>query len=322
MPTVTLGPIKESSEDYEAIEKAILELFRKEIYIPLLKEIGAPANRLQNSTDDLLEAIRSGKIVFDRGYFRGRFNATISRELKKIGAVWDRRQGSFKIPLGSLSVEVRTAVVTAAHNLEKTYSRVDERIRQILPEKIADKLKIEKLFDTTLFKIDRAVGKSLKGITITPELTREQRAKIADEYTKNMQLYIKDWTEKEIVKLRKQIEKSAVSGKRYETLIKDIQTSYGVSQNKAKFLARQETSLLMTKFKETRYTDAGVKEYIWGCVAGSKHHPVRPWHKSLEGKIFQWNNPPVTTKPGEPVRKNNPGQDFNCRCFARPVVKF
>jgi hypothetical protein len=31
----------------------------------------------------------------------------------------------------------------------------------------------------------------------------------------------------------------------------------------------------------------GVHEYRWSCVAGTKNHPVRLWHKALEGKIFR-----------------------------------
>jgi SPP1 gp7 family putative phage head morphogenesis protein len=95
-----------------------------------------------------------------------------------------------------------------------------------------------------------------------------------------------------------------------------------VSANKAKFLARQETSLMTTKLKETRYREAGVNEYKWKTVAGSKLHPVRPSHKILEGRIFRWDDPPITTPPGEAVRRNNPGQDYNCRCFAQPIVRF
>lgn len=101
-----------------------------------------------------------------------------------------------------------------------------------------------------------------------------------------------------------------------------IQDSYDVSANKAKLLALQETSLLMGKFKQVRYADSGVQEYRWGCVAGTKNHPVPPWHKALEGKIFRWDGPPITSKLGEPVHRSNSGEDFNCRCFARPIVRF
>ena len=163
---------------------------------------------------------------------------------------------------------------------------------------------------------------SIKNITVGPQLTKEQAARIADEWQTNMKLWVKDFTEKEILKLRKDVKSSVFTGNRYESMVSKIQKSYGVSANKAKFLARQETSLLMTKFKETRYKDVGVNEYEWRCVAGSKNHPVRPAHKKLEGLRFSWDNPPITTAPGEPVRRNNPGQDYNCRCFAKPIVRF
>ena len=87
----------------------------------------------------------------------------------------------------------------------------------------------------------------------------------------------------------------------------------------------------MAKYKETKYVAAGVPEYRWGCVkmphqsspqAIYKPGDVRYSHGILEGKIFSWNNPPITTPPGEPERRNNPGQDYNCRCFAIPIVRF
>ncbi len=108
-------------------------------------------------------------------------------------------------------------------------------------------------------------------------------------------------------------------GYRYETLVAEIQKSYGISQRKAKFLARQETSLLMSKFKQVRYQEAGSNEYIWDCVAGSSAHPVRHFHLLNRGKIFRWDT-------GAPINANgdrkNPGQDYNCRCFAKPIIRF
>lgn len=314
-----LPPIKETTEDYEEIEKCIIALFKTEIYLPLLREMGLGSKTLKNAPQDLADAIRSGRITFYRGEFRGRFSSAITRELKKIGAKWDRRQGSFKIQLSSLTPEIKHAIETSENRFLQTISRIDKKLREILPEEIADRLNISDRFDSVLWKVDKEFRKSIKGITVAPDLTPERRKKIAEEYTNNMRLYIKEWTEKEIVKLRKDVQSKAFAGNRYETMVKTIQKSFGVSQNKAKFLARQETSLLITKFKETRYTDAGVREYIWSCVAGSTNHPVRPMHKKLEGKRFRWDDPPITDEKGN---RNNPGQDYNCRCFARPVVKF
>lgn len=322
MKTIELKPIRETKDDYDALEARIRELFRREIFLPLVRELKINPNILQNSRDDLLSAIQSGQISFSRGSFKGQFNSAISRELRKIGAKWDRTQGSWKVPASSLPIDVRAAISASESVFAQKLAKIDERLRKLLPEEIADRLKVSNIFDRALFKVEREFQASVAGITVAPKLSDEQRKRIADEYSNNMKLYIKDFSEKQITELRADVQKSVFTGNRYESLVDTIQKRYEVSANKAKFLARQETSLLMTKFKETRYADAGVKEYIWGCVVGSPKHPVRPAHKKLEGKIFRWDDPPITTEPGEPVRRNNPGQDFNCRCFARPIVRF
>lgn len=314
-----LPPIKETFEDYDEIERRIIELFKKEIYLPLLKSIGLKPKTLQNSTDDLLRAIQTGQIYFYRGHFKGRFNSTLSKELRSLGARWDRRQGSWKIPLSSLSIEIKNAISMSESKFIDSIKTFNRALQQILPEEIAGRLDLKKLFDTSLHRTEQKLRQGMKGIVVVPELTPEARARIAEEYTKEMQLFIKGWTEKEIQKLRKTVEARAFSGMRYETLVGTIQKSYGVSQSKAKFLARQETNLMLTKFKEVRYQAAGVHEYIWGCVAGSKSHPVRPLHKKLEGKKFRWDDPPITDEKGN---RNNPGEDYGCRCFAKPIVKF
>lgn len=318
MPKKILQPIRDNPEEIDRLEREIAKVFFDEIYRPLLDDLNVKPSIVKNSTDYLLESIKSGKIYFYRGVFKGRFNATLSKKLKSLGAEWDKKSGGFKIPLGSLSYEIRSAIKLSEDNYIRTVDRLNNTLKDLLPEKIADKLKSKKIFGDMILSFDKRFRKSLKGITVAPELTKEQHKKISDEYTNNMKKYIQEWTEKEIVKLRKNIKSKAFQGVRYESLIDSIQKSYGVSQSKAKFLARQETNLLMSKMRESRYQDAGINEYIWKTVVGSPKHPVRPMHKRLDGKIFSWNNPPITSEDG---RRNHPGEDFGCRCYARPVVR-
>lgn len=323
MKVIELPPIKETTEEWDKLEAALRKLWRDKLYVPLMKELGYPKKLLNSPRSEkaLEDALRYGRITFYRGEFSGRFNAEVSKELKRLGAQWDKRTGTFRLPQSSLPQELRAIIAGSDRMFRAKIADIDKRLSKILPDEIADQFKSANFFDASLWKVDRDFRKNVENITIMPELTKEQRKKIADEWGENMKLYIKDWTQKEILKLRKDMQKSIFTGNRYESAVKTIQKSYGVSQNKAKFLARQETNLMMAKFKETRYQDAGIMEYKWGCVAGSKNHPVRPWHKALEGKVFRWDTPPVTTKPGEPIRRNNPGQDYNCRCFARPIVR-
>ncbi len=317
-----LKPIKESTVDFEKIEARIIAAFRKKLYEPLMKELLISRNKIENSTDDLLKAITEGTITFSKATFSGKFDAKTSRELRELGATWDKKTSSFKLTKRSLPIPIRSAINTSAQRFEERLKLIDKKISEVLPEEIAGSVKTADLFDHTLWKTEKEFQKTLENITVAPQLSNKQRVRIAEEWQDNMDLFIKDFAEEEIKKLRQEVMQSAFAGNRRESLIDSIQKSYGVTQRKARFLARQETSLMMAKFKEVRYTDVGVKEYRWACVAGSKNHPVRHSHKILEGKVFRWDTPPITTAPNEPVRRNNPGQDYNCRCFARPIVKF
>ena len=90
-------------------------------------------------------------------------------------------------------------------------------------------------------------------------------------------------------------------------------------QNKAKFLARQETSLFMSKLRDTRYQGAGVERFRWSATGGSAGDGrTRDLHRMLHGKEFSYGNPPVIDeRTGE---TGYPGEAFGCRCVAIPII--
>lgn len=323
---IELRPIRETTEDYELVEKRIRDLFKAQIYLPLLEILRAPKTALKNSKDDLLDALRSGRVTFSRGAFTGKFTASISRELKKMGASWDKKESAWKIRLSSLSPDIHDSVLASETRFAEKLAKIDKRLGEILPEELAKKVKLTDVFDRTLWKTEKEFESTLKGIAIQPALSADRRKVIARDWQNNMEIYIKDFAEKQIKELRKEIKERAFTGDRYESSLTMIQKSYGVSARKAKFLARQETSLLMSKYKEVRYKDAGVHEYKWMRVSGTPEHPVRPKHKELaaasaSGRVFRFDQPPNTAEEGTPARHNNPGEDYNCRCYAKPVVR-
>lgn len=320
MRVVELPPIKENPDDYEELRKRLDRFFRDEIYIPLLKAIGLPKKVIKNSINDLAEAISTGRISYSRGQFTGAFNSVLSRELKSIGAKWDRKQGSWKIPQSKLPLSIRSHIAVSENKFTQILKSIDRNLQQILPAEISDKLQIEEAFDKTLWKKEKDFQRSVNGIMVAPQLTDHSRAKMAKEYADNLRPYVKDFMTKEIESLRKKISENVLSGNRYENLVKEIQRSYQVSNNKAKFLARQETGLMMSKFREARAKDIGSPGYIWKNVAGSALHPVRHDHKLLDNTFHRWDDPPITNQ--KTGARNHPGQDFNCRCYPKTVVKF
>jgi len=312
---IQLEPFYDSPDDSMELYLELKRLFADEIYAPVLRAL-SPVEVLHNSKGVLIDAITKGRITFYRGRFTGRFNSKLSQEIKKLGGKF--RGGGWNLPLRSLPPEVRRAHEVSFSSMERTVGKVDAQLRNLLPEKIADKVRTKKIFDTALWRFDKKFKRSVRAITVPAQLTKEARARISEQYTENMKLYIRDWTENEIVKLRKEITIHAFKGDRYEGIVEAIQRRYEVGKSKAQFLARQETNLLLSKFKESRYTDAGMPYYIWKNVAGSKKHPVRPMHRALAGTKQRWDNPPITSPNGQ---RNNPGEDFGCRCFPIPVTQ-
>lgn len=327
MKQIALKPIRDNPEDYDRIEKKIRELFRTQFYMPLMLELGGHSKLIQNSVDDLFSAIRKGRVTFNRGKFRGNFSSVISSELRSIGAKWNKQTASFDIPKARIPEVIKYAIDAAYQKFLETSRKIDKKLSEASPEEIAGKLKIEHIFDATIYKVEGEFGKSIKGITVAPQVSTSAMRRISEEYSENMKLKIRGWLNDEIRELREKVKEQTFKGFRYESLAKTIQQSYQVSERKAKFLARQETNLLIGKFKETRYADAGVRFYKWKCVVGSPNHPVRPRHQKLndesaKGKLFRFDDPPISTEPGEPVRKCNPGEDYGCRCVAIPQIKF
>ena len=329
---IELKPILEDKKYQDLIEKRILKLFIDELYNPILIIINKQSDILKNSNSTILHrALESGKIYYSNGNFYGSFNSYISKELQLIGAKWNSEKNSYKLEESKIPFDVMSSIYLSKANFDEKLKKIDKKLEEISSEQIAEKLNISSIFDRVIFKMEDDFKKSVKNITVTAQLNDAQRKQIADEWQNNMRLYIKNFTEEQIKDLRQKVNDNVFSGVRRENLIKSFQESYGATYNKAKFWAHQETNLLMAKFKEVKYVDAGVPEYKWACVhmphqkspnAIYKPGEVRYSHGILEGKIFSWNDPPVTTAPEQPQRRNNPGQDYNCRCFAIPIVRF
>jgi SPP1 gp7 family putative phage head morphogenesis protein len=148
------------------------------------------------------------------------------------------------------------------------------------------------------------------------DLTEQQKQDLVDTYQKNIELYINDWKDEAIERLREKTQANAALGYRSDRLARIVKTEFGVSKNKAKMIARQETSLFVSKYREERYTGAGIKQYIWST---SQDQRVRHDHADLNHKIFSWDEPPIVDQ--STGKRGNPGTDFNCRCLALPLIR-
>ena len=99
-----------------------------------------------------------------------------------------------------------------------------------------------------------------------------------------------------------------------EQMVKHIQHTCQVSENRAKFIARDQVGKLQAQLTRQQQTDAGVREYIWSSKRDSK---VRHQHRKLNGNKFSWDSPPLSDP--RTGRHCHPGEDYGCRCTAIPV---
>lgn len=323
-----LQPVRAPQVEIEAIEKRLKRLFRELIYLPILHADNLP-ERILNETPaypGLDLALSSGRLTFHNGVFSGKFNAGSTKELKSIGAKWDTKDKTFRLTKEKLPKEVVNAINVSEARFVQKLDKIDTKLVQLLDKKPWEDFLFTDLFDKAVFRMDKEFRSNVESITIQPKVTAFQAEKISSEWQKSLQRSIKDFTKKEIQALREQVREAYFKGDRYGSLIKSIQSSYGVTDRKAEFLARQETKLLTAAYQGARFVEAGIPGYHWKAVSGTSAHPTRHRHRELSemsdrGKVFYWDKPPVTTEPGQPQRRNNPGQDYNCRCSAIPVVE-
>lgn len=111
-------------------------------------------------------------------------------------------------------------------------------------------------------------------------------------------------------------------GKSITAIGKDIQDKYTMSRDHARMIARDQISTLNAQITKMQQQDAGCRYYRW---SDSRDSRVRDCHRSLNGKVFSWDDPPemwYDTKSRGRVytgRRCHPGEDYVCRCIAIPV---
>lgn len=94
--------------------------------------------------------------------------------------------------------------------------------------------------------------------------------------------------------------------------------------NRANLIARDQVNKLSGALNQERQEKVGIKKYVW---RDSRDGRVRDSHK-LDGALFEWGKsegvfiegPKKGQKAKKPRQGLNPGEDFQCRCFAEPYL--
>lgn len=104
-------------------------------------------------------------------------------------------------------------------------------------------------------------------------------------------------------------------GARVEQLARHIEETTDATASRARLLARDQTLKLNAEITQARHQAAGVTEYVW---RSSRDERTRQTHKDLDGTRQRYALPPVVDP--RTGRRANPGDDYQCRCTADPVI--
>ena len=271
-----------------------------------------------NSMADLRNEFRSGRIFWQDGYVYGKFNSAVGKSLRDLGATFSSQKKAYKMDINKIPMDLRTDIVIGkGMNRDKT-----ERILKALEEAKQMRLVVGTGSEaTTMF--DDLNNQAITTFKILPEniqipmdLSDQQKEDLLETYQKNVSGYLEEWKNEAIERLREKTQANAALGYRSDRLARIVKTEFGVSKSKAKMIARQETSLFVSKYREERYTGAGIKQYTWST---SQDERVRKDHADLNHKVFSWDSPPIVDR--STGRRGNPGEDFGCRCICLPVIR-
>ena len=105
------------------------------------------------------------------------------------------------------------------------------------------------------------------------------------------------------------IRRGVAQGLAPKELAKQIESRFDVTMNRAKIIARDQTSKANSALTEYRQKDLGVESYTW---MSSDDARVRATHRKADGNEYRWDSPPAFTD-------GHPGQAVMCRCWARAV---
>jgi SPP1 gp7 family putative phage head morphogenesis protein len=156
-------------------------------------------------------------------------------------------------------------------------------------------------------------GLTLKTDILTGELKDILTATIAE----NVSL-IKSISSEYLTQVESAVYRSITTGNGLQDLVPFLHKQQGVTLNRARIIARDQTRKAFSNLNFARMEKIGIQEYEWLHSAGGQK--PRKLHQRMSGNIYRFDTPPVIDeKTGQ---RGKPGDLINCRCRAVPVIKF
>lgn len=156
-------------------------------------------------------------------------------------------------------------------------------------------------------------GLSIKTTQLTGDLNDIFTASVAE----NVAL-IKSISQQYLTGVQGAVMRSISTGRGMADLVPYLAKHKGITERRAKFIARDQTKKVYESLNTGRMERAGLDKYIWRHSGGSQH--PRQQHIDMAGKVYSIKNPPIIDdKTGQ---RGGPGDLPGCNCRKELVLIF
>ena len=156
-------------------------------------------------------------------------------------------------------------------------------------------------------------GLSIKTSQLTGDLNDIFTASVAE----NVAL-IKSISQQYLVGVQGAVMRSITSGRGMADLVPYLAKHKGITERRARFIARDQTKKVYESLNTGRMERAGLDDYEWMHSGGSQH--PRELHIEMSGKIYKLSKPPIIDK--NTGQRGGPGDLPGCNCRKRLILKF
>jgi SPP1 gp7 family putative phage head morphogenesis protein len=196
--------------------------------------------------------------------------------------------------------------------LKRKYGKYFNKLAQVATDRM-----IRQTIRHSTVTLNMSLKEIAKDLELSPEFLKSGRLKeIVMASTQEAAQLIKTIPEQYLSQVQGQVMRSITNGTGLETLVPFLREKYGQNVRKARNVAHDQTRKAYSSISNARMQSAGIEEFEWCHSHGGKTQ--RKQHLEWNGKTFRFDDPPKDEQFG-PVL---PGIAINCRCFARPILKF
>lgn len=154
----------------------------------------------------------------------------------------------------------------------------------------------------------RTIGKELRST-----MAESAVGAVARQLQKQQVELIKSLPLEAGLRAQKLSQEAMMGSRRADEVAAELARTEEVTASRATLIARTEIAKANASLTQARAQYVGATHYIWRTAEDGD---VRESHAEMNGRIFRFDDPPYVEGEGN----HGPGEIYNCRCFAEPII--